>query len=282
MRYLRTKQQRQSARLTTLIAIVLVLLFFVVGPSYMDPPTEYGVVVNFGTSNVGEGTTQPKVPTNSNPNPNNTPEAVASEPTAVTDPSTSSSDEVLTSDASAEIPIKKAQNEVEKIKSEAEAKAQAEAERQRNENEAKEQKKKELDALIGGIGSGTGTDYGAEGDDANPGDKGQLDGNPYAPSYFGNSGSGFGGVGYGLNGRGEPDKSKILPDCDEEGRVVVEIHVNRNGEVTHAIPGKRGTTGDICLYEAAKKTAQTHKWPADNKAPIKQVGFVIVEFSVRQ
>lgn len=31
-----------------------------------------------------------------------------------------------------------------------------------------------------------------------------------------------------------------------------------------------------------KKTALTHKWPADIKAPIKQIGFVIVEFSVRQ
>ena len=36
------------------------------------------------------------------------------------------------------------------------------------------------------------------------------------------------------------------------------------------------------IYEAAKKTALTHKWPADLKTPIKQIRFVIVEFSVRQ
>ena len=107
-------------------------------------------------------------------------------------------------------------------------------------------------------------------------------GDPYASSYFGSPGSGNGGVGYGLNGRGRPSKSKVIPDCDEEGTVVVEIHVNQNGNVVKAIPGKRGTTGDICLYEAAKKTALTHKWPADSKAPAKQIGFVIVDFSVRQ
>jgi len=71
-----------------------------------------------------------------------------------------------------------------------------------------------------------------------------------------------------------------VPDCQEEGRVVVEIHVNKSGKVTNAIPGKKGTTGDGCLYEAAKKTALTYKWPSDAKAPTKQVGFVVVNFSL--
>jgi hypothetical protein len=58
--------------------------------------------------------------------------------------------------------------------------------------------------------------------------------------------------------------------------------VNRNGNVVSATPGKRGTTGAICLYEAARKTAMTYKWPADAKAPAKQVGFVVINFSVTQ
>jgi len=167
-------------------------------------------------------------------------------------------------------------------KAKADAEAKAEAERLKKEADIKAKKKQELDALMGGIGADDGTDTGSEGDDDTPGDKGQLNGDPYAPSYFGSPGSGNGGVGYGLNGRGRPSKTKVIPDCDEEGKVVVEIHVNQNGNVVKAIPGKRGTTGDICLYEAAKKTALTHKWPADSKAPAKQIGFVIVDFSVRQ
>lgn len=280
MKYFRTKQERNSARLTALIAILLILLLFVVGPPYMDPPEEYGVAVNFGTTDFGSGTNQPKTPTTNNTE--KTPEPTAAEVPAISKPSTSNSEEVLTTDDDAAMAIKKAAQEAAKIKAEEQAKTKAEADRIRKENEAKERKKKALDALMGGIGADAGTASGSEGNDEKVGDKGQLNGDPYAPSYFGNSGRGNGGVGYGLNGRGTPSKSKVIPDCDEEGRVVVEIHVNQSGEVTRAIPGKRGTTGDLCLYEAAKKTALTHKWPADFKAPIKQIGFVIVEFSVRQ
>ena len=276
MRYFKTKHQQHSARLTAVIMLLLVLLLFVVGPGYMDPPLEYGVAVNFGSSDTGSGLAQPK-------------ETLASESTPVTDPIEESeivptdassdsapSEEVLTAEDLESIALKNA-------KAESEAKAKLEAERLKKEaDDIKAKKKAELDALMGGIGADQGTDKGSEGDDEAPGDKGQLDGNPYASSYFGSSGSGNGGVGYGLNGRGRPTKRKVIPECDEEGTVVVEIHVNQNGIVIKAIPGKRGTTGDSCLYEAAKKTALTHKWPADSKAPSKQIGFVIVDFSVRK
>ena len=173
---------------------------------------------------------------------------------------------------------------------EADAKAKAEAERIEREKKAeaerleKEQKAKRdaVDGLLGGIKNSSGTDSGSEGNDNRAGDKGQLNGDPYAPSYFGDPGAGGGGTGYGLRGRGRPSKSKVLPDCNEEGRVVVKIHVNRQGRVVDAFPGERGTTGVSCLFEAAKKTALTYKWPADSKAPVKQVGFVVINFSVTQ
>ena len=280
MKYFRTKQERHSARLTALIALLLILLLFVVGPPYMDPPEEYGVAVNFGTTDFGSGTKQTQAPTPTNnediPEPNETKTAVSSESIA------NSTEEVLTSDEEAAIAVKKVDQEALKKQVEEEAKAKADAERIRKENEAKERKKKALDDLMGGIGADNGNTSGSEGDDDIIGDKGQLNGDPYAPSYFGSPGSGTGGVGYGLNGRGTPTKTKFIPDCDEEGRVVVEIYVNQNGVVTNATAGKQGTTGDICLYEAARKTALAHKWPADSKAPFKQIGFVIVEFSVRQ
>jgi colicin import membrane protein len=280
MKYFRTKQERHAARLTALIALLLVLLLFVVGPPYMDPPEEYGVAVNFGTTDFGSGNNQPKTPTTTNIE--DIPEPTKTETPAVSEANSNNTEEVLTTEEEAEIALKKAQKEAAKKQAEQEAKAEAEAERIQKENQAKERKKKALDELMVGIGADTGTTSGSEGNDVVVGDKGQLNGDPYAPSYFGSPGNGNGGVGYGLNGRGTPTKSTFIPDCDEEGRVVVEIHVNQSGVVTNAIAGKRGTTGDICLYEAAKKTALTHKWPADSKAPFKQIGFVIVEFSVRQ
>jgi hypothetical protein len=280
MKYFETKHEKDSARITTLIAVILILLIFIVGPKYLDPPEEYGIAVNFGTTDFGSGNVQPKEPIKSEP------EEVIEQPKVQeeTQPETSkpqeTKEEVLTEDNAESIAMKK-QKEVERKKAIEDAKAKAEAERIEKERKAQEVKKKQLDDLIGGIGKTDGKETGGEGDDNKAGDKGQLDGDPYAPSYFGEPMSGGGG-GYGLRGRGRPTKSKVVPECDEEGSVVVEIHVNRNGSVVNAVPGKKGTTGALCLYDAAKKTAMTYKWPADSKAPAKQVGFVVINFSVTQ
>jgi len=277
MKYFETKYEKDAARITVLLMALLVLLIFIVGPKFMDPPLEYGIAVNFGTTDYGSGNIQPKKPIKSEVKEViKRPEVVESQPEASTPQETK--EEVLTQESEESIAIKKQKEAKEK----AEAEAKAEAERIAKEQRELEEKKKKLDALIGGIGKSDGTDTGSEGDDNQAGDKGQLDGDPYAPSYFGDPGSGGGGVGYGLKGRGRPTKSKVIPECDEEGSVVVEIHVNRQGNVTNAVPGKRGTTGNICLYDAAKKTALSYKWPSDSKAPSKQVGFVVINFSVSQ
>jgi colicin import membrane protein len=55
MKYLKTKHEKKSAKITTLILLILVLLIFIVGPQYIDPPEEYGVAVNFGTNNTVKG-----------------------------------------------------------------------------------------------------------------------------------------------------------------------------------------------------------------------------------
>ncbi len=281
MKYFETKHEKDSARITTLLAVILILLIFIVGPTYLDPPEEYGVAVNFGTTDFGSGNIQPKEPIKSET------KEVIEEPKIqeeVTKPDTSTpqdtKEEVLTEDNAESIAMKK-QKEAEQKKAVEEAKAKAEAERIEREKKAQEEKKKKLDDLIGGIGKTDGKETGGEGDDNKAGDKGQLDGDPYAPTYFGEPGSG-GGNGYGLRGRGRPTNSKVVPECDEEGSVVVKIEVNRNGNVVSADAGQRGTTGAICLYDAAKKTAMTYKWPADSKAPAKQVGFVVINFSVTQ
>ncbi len=293
MKYLETKHEKDSARITTLIAVILVLLIFIVGPTYLDPPEEYGVAVNFGTTDFGSGRIQPKKPIQQAPKEVVTPPQKVEEtkPTP-SKPQESKAENVITEDNAESIAIKKQKEEaLKKAKDEAKAKAEAEriereeraeAERLEKERKAKEAKRNSVNDLIGGIKNSDGTDSGSEGDDNRAGDKGQLNGDPYAPSYFGEPGTGGGGSGYGLRGRGRPSKSKVLPECNEEGKVVVEIHVNRQGRVVNAIPGKRGTTGVSCLYDAAKKTAMTYKWPADSKAPTKQVGFVVINFSVTQ
>jgi len=134
---------------------------------------------------------------------------------------------------------------------------------------------------MGGLNKSDGSATGSEGDDNKPGDKGQPDGNPYATSYYGGPGSGSGGVGYGLRGRGKPTRDIFKQDCNEAGMVVVRIEVDRNGNVTKADPGVRGTMNNAtCLLEPAKRIALSHKWRPDSKAPPIQVGFVSVNFKL--
>ncbi|WP_299522572.1 energy transducer TonB [Winogradskyella sp.] len=282
MKYFETKHQRNSARITALIALILFLLLFYFGPPYLDPPTEYGVAVNFGTTDFGSGNrplAQPRKAVEEKVVEESQPETSEAQPTETS----TKAEEVMTEENAEAIAIKK--------QKEAEAKAKAEAERiEREKREAEERKRKEedakikkLDNLIGGVKNSNGNDNGGEGPDNRGGNKGQLDGDPYAPSYFGGSGPGKGGVGYGLGGRGRPSKRIYKQDCNEYGLVVVRIEVNRQGKVIKAEPGIRGTTNTHpCLLEPAKKIALSHKWPADADAPAKQIGFVSINFDVGQ
>lgn len=283
MKYLETKHERNSATLTALITAILILLLFVVGQPYMDPPEEFGIAVNFGTTEFGQGDVQPLTPIKSEPVNINRPaevEPTKAEPTKAA----VNKEEVLTDDNSEEIAIKKQKEAETKAKAVADAKAKAESDRVAKEKRELDDKKKKLDALIGGVSKSDGTAKGGEGDDNKAGDKGQLDGDPYAASYFGSGGgTGSGGVGYGLNGRGSASYNTLKQDCNESGMVIVKIVVNRNGNVVEAEPGVKGTTNtSACLLEPAKKIALSHKWRPDPDAPVKQIGFVKVNFKLGQ
>ena len=291
MKYLETKHEKNSAKITALITVILLLLLFVVGAPYMDPPEEYGVAVNFGTTDFGKGTIQPKKPIKSEPKEiNEPPQPDVSKAEPIPTKTSGVKEEVLTADKAEEIAIKKQKEAEAKVKAEADAKVKAEAakakveaDRIAKEKREQEEKKKKLDALIGGVSKSEGTETGSEGNDNKTGDKGQLDGDPYAPSYFGGQGIGNGGVGYGLNGRGRASYKTLKQDCNESGMVIVRIIVNQSGNVISAEPGQKGTTNTAqCLLDPAKKIALSHKWPADSKAPAKQIGFVKVNFKLGQ
>jgi outer membrane biosynthesis protein TonB len=275
LKFLETKHERDSAKITSLLILVFLLLLFIVGMPYMDPPEEFGVAVNFGTSEVGSGTIQPI-----NPAAQATPQTKTEvTPTEIN----KTAEDVLTNDTQESIAINKQKQEELKKQQEAERIAREKQEQEIKKQQEEAEKKKKLDALIGGVTNSEGKDTGGEGNDNTDGDKGQLDGNPYASSYFGGSGPGKGGVGYGLNGRGTPTRKIYKQNCNEYGLVIVQIEVNRSGEVIKAEPGVKGTTNTHpCLLEPAKQIALSHKWPADSNAPARQIGFVSINFSVGQ
>jgi hypothetical protein len=283
MKYFETVHERNSAKITSVIVIILVLLLFVVGPPYLDPPLEFGVAVNFGTSEYGSGNVQPTQPVKSQP------KKIIEEPKVETTKkeaapaSNTKAENVLTEENAEAIAIKKQKEAEAKVLAEAERKEKLRKEAEERKRQEEADKKKKLDALIGGVSNSEGTQTGGEGPDSQAGDKGQLDGDPYAPSYFGGSGPGKGGVGYGLNGRGRPSKQIFKQDCNEYGLVVVKIVVDQSGKVLSAEPGVKGSTNtDPCLLEPAKKIALSFQWPADSKAPSRQMGFVSINFDVSQ
>ena len=283
MKYLETKHERNSAKITALLMLILALLLFVMGPPYLDPPTEYGVAVNFGTTDFGSGNVQPKQPIKSEPKEINKPTEETPSESIPEEATINKVEDVATQESEESIKIKKQKEAIAKAKAEAERVEREKREAEEKKRKEQEEKKKKLDELMGGIGNSDGEAKGSEGNDNQAGDKGQPDGDPYANSYYGGPGSGSGGVGYGLNGRGAPTKKVFKQDCNESGLVVVRIEVDRNGNVTKAEPGVRGTTNNAaCLLEPAKKIALSHKWRADSKAPTRQVGFVSVNFKLGQ
>ena len=297
MSFLDTRHKKKSFTLTTALLSVLLLLLFYIGLTYMDPPIENGISVNFGTMEFGMGDQQPKEKIRSEPldipEPPNVqeeevqevlPEEVQEEVVEKEQPA----EKVLTQESEESIKIKQ-QQEAKRKADAAAKKAKAEADRiAREKREAEElirkeqeAKKAELDKLMGGLNKSDGSATGSEGDDNKSGDKGQPDGDPYATSYYGSPGSGSGTGGYGLNGRSLVSKGKVQQECNQEGRVVVKIVVDRNGKVISATPGVKGTTNNNpCLLEPAKKTAFMHKWNLDSNAPSQQVGFVVVNFKL--
>jgi len=298
MSFLDTRHKKKSFTLTTILLSVLLLLLFYIGLTYMDPPIENGITVNFGTMEFGMGEKQPVKKIKSQPaepvkeivekevveeEPAAQPEEVAEE-----DVTEKATEKVLTQEDEESIKIKQqaaAKREAEEAARKAQAKAEQLAREQKAAEEKaqqeKEAKKKKLDELMGGLNESDGEVQGSEGDDNRAGDKGQPDGDPYGTSYYGSPGSGSGTGGYGLNGRSLVSKGKVQQECNEEGRVVVKITVDRNGKVVSATPGVKGTTNSHpCLLEPAQKTALLHKWNLDSKAPSQQIGFVVVNFKL--
>ena len=67
--------------------------------------------------------------------------------------------------------------------------------------------------------------------------------------------------------------------CNEEGTVVVEVTVNKNGEVINARAGVRGsTTNAKCLLEATEKAALNTKFEPNENAPDTQNGVISYNF----
>ena len=282
MKMLDTPHKKKSAGLTAVIGVLLLILFFLLGLTYYDPPIRYGMEVNFGTLAEGSGKVQPQKKVQAIEKVKEkvveVEEKVESEPPKqITEESVK---EVLTEEKSTVVVTEKKESSevVKPITEKLESEAQ---------DEPVEEKPKVSEATKSVVSSllknkaEKGEEIEGEGDDAVQGDKGKIEGNPYSSSYYNNFGLGGKGKGYGLNGRNLQSNGKVVQDCNQEGTVVVRITVNNQGEVIQAEPGVKGSTNTHpCLLEPARKTALLNKWFPDGKAPAEQIGFVVIQFKL--
>jgi TonB family protein len=265
MKYLETEYEKKSFAITTAIMIVLLLLLVFLGLSYMDPPPENGIAVNFGNTEFGSG--ENKIST----------ETIQSAPQATSSAQPTTSSEELSTQDIEDAPVikgtKKPTPQKEITPEPAKPKPVIKPQPSKTTTDA-------LSNLLNGPKS-DGKNTEGEGPDNLPGNKGKLDGDPYANSYYG-SGKGTSGnsSGWGLNGRKLSNSGKEVQKCNEEGTVVVQITVNRNGNVIGAKYTKGTTNTSPCLVEPAIATAKKHKWLPDPNAPETQTGFIIVNFKL--
>ena len=242
---------------------------------YLDPPEEYGIAINFGTSDFGSGPPKLQETVKSSPEPAQPKQEVSEvQKTKVED----IKEDVLTQD-SEDAPV--VQKEVKKQEQKTKPK---EVHKEVVKEEAPKPSKETQNALSNLLNGTTsdGDPSTGEGDDETAGLKGKKSGDPTASKYYGNGGTGGDGN-YNLSGRKPLARPVVKPNCNEEGIVVVSIEVDTAGNVIKVNPGVKGSTNTAgCLLKAARDAALRTKWNADKDAPFIQKGYIKYNFSLSE
>ncbi len=274
MSLLDTQHKKKSMTITVIIHAIIILLLFYVGLSYLDPPPENGIAINFGIMDTGSGKIQP-------------PKKISTAPkqkvsTLATKEPSEAKEDLITQETTDAPVIKKEENkeEVREVEEMVEKEIQGQKPEKKPDPKPDKTTTDALSSLINGLKNEGENQFG-EGSDETGGDKGDAEGDLSAKSYYGTGKSLDGDGNYLLGGREALNKKKFLQDCNEAGIVVVSIEVDRIGNVIDATPGIRGTTNNSkCLLDPAKRAALATKFNEDDKAPFKQIGKIIYRFSL--
>lgn len=252
------------------------------------PPEEEGILINFGTNETGSGTIEPRpveqpVQQETKPEPTSTPEPVKS---------SDNTEEIITQDFDKTAVIeekkrkeKENQDEIKRKEEERqlEIKRQEEIDEQKRVEEErirKEEQQKAIDNRAKNAFGGknpTGDNTG-EGDSSGDGNQGKHDGDINSKNREGSS-TGNNGTSFKLSGR----SSKSLPSPpkihETEGKVVVEVTVDQNGNVLKARAGVKGTTiSNEALWKVAREAALKATFNVNKNAPAAQKGTITYFF----
>jgi len=248
------KNKRTGLIGTVIFHLVLLLLFAFFGMTYLEPPPEEeGITINFGTSDVGQFDQQTKVPTEENTPPT---ETVVTE----TKPQETVEEEILTQDIEEAPAIDKKEKKKEEVK-----------EVVKEEKEKPQPNKQAMEAIERWKDNKNNKSGGGDGDGKQTGDQGNIDGDPKSKNYHG--GGAGNGISFTLAGRSMLSAPSIKDNSQEEGKVVVDIIVDKYGKVIRATAGARGsTTASSTLYKKAREAALRTKFNANPDVAEEQKG----------
>ena len=286
---------------SAIIHIVALLFLFIFEFTAPEIETEEGILVNFGFDETGLGMIEPSggaaaveeayVP------PSATEEPIPSTNVSEEDP-------LLTQNFEEAPVVKQVDPEVEKkrqeeIEAEKKRQAELEAERRRiaeeerikrEQEEAEKRRIAEEQQRAAAIADRTrnafanaqaqGTSSTSEGVAGGTGNQGDPNGSVSSTNRGTGSVLGNNGVSYDLKGRGVQTLPLPQYNYQGEGRVVVEVRVDKNGRVTQATTGKQGTTTyDEYLHNAAKEAALKTVFEPDPNNEV-QIGTITYNFKL--
>jgi len=272
------KKDRKKGWMVTLTAhAILLLLFIFFGLRYYEPKPEEGIAINFGDvsnaagSNFQPAPSKPTPPVENLSTPENTMPDIPAEETPVMTQNSIDAPAIENKPTETTSPAEETQPE------------RTKPEEQESEKPVEEpQPSSQLQNLLDNLDKKPAS---SEGIGEGEGDQGAPDGDPQSQNYNGQGGGGKGDGNYMLGNRAALEKPKPDYPCEDEGRVVVGITVNKQGQVVTATPGIRvpngpaSTTTSSCLYEKARRAAMKTTWQADQDAPRLQSGYIIYSFS---
>jgi len=270
---------------TIIFHFVLAVLLIITGFHTPLPlPEEDGLLVNFGTDDTGSGLVESSSQSGGEAAtiPDHTDEEDAVPVTTA--------ESTLTQEFEDAAEVEKRQQaEAERLRKEAEEAERRRIvdEQERLRKEAEEQQQR-LDNIMdrtrnaldrsNASGNSSGVSEGIAGGEGN---QGVVAGAVGADNYGAGGGTGTEGVSWDLAGRQFRTLPKPKYDIQSEGIVVVEITVDRNGNVTQAVPGVKGsTTLEEYFLRVAQEAAMNAKFDPKPDALV-QKGTITYHFILR-
>ncbi len=232
------KKNKRIAAFTTVVlnALLLVLLLFVAAWRAPNPPLpEYGIELNFGVDTQGGGEIQPEEPVGSNEATEDA-EVTASQPEEATPVESETTEPTIVNKQESPVTVKEAkETPKEPVK-------EIKKEEKKTEPVKTEEKPKEVPQTV--YTPKTTTDKSttdktgkadSQGDDkGKTGDKGDPEGSLDAKALYGKQGGGDGGPSLDLAGwKWDAVPKPALSDNVQSGRIVFQIKVNQDGEITN-------------------------------------------------